>query len=58
MREELSTGHRAKSAGSDLSEPIFSEPHDCADLVNSLQPNEIAEIFQNMQLNTSTAVVL
>jgi hypothetical protein len=36
MREGLSTGPGARSAQSGLSGPIFSGPHDCADLVNFL----------------------
>ena len=37
MRQRLSTDLRARRPGSGLSGPIFSGPHDCADLVNSLQ---------------------
>ena len=36
MRVGLSTGPGARRPGSGLSGPIFSGPHDCADLVNSL----------------------
>jgi hypothetical protein len=36
MRVGLSTGPAARRPGSSLSEPIFSGPHDCAVLVNSL----------------------
>jgi len=42
MRERLSTGLGAKRDESVLSGPIFSGPHDCADLVNSLQLSEIS----------------
>jgi len=35
MRVGLSTDLRARRPGSGLSGPIFSRPHDCADLVNS-----------------------
>ena len=37
MRGGLSTGPGARRAGSGLSWPIFSGPHDCADLVNFCQ---------------------
>ena len=40
MREGLSTAPAAKRPGSGLSGPIFSGPHDCADLVNSLQVHD------------------
>jgi hypothetical protein len=40
MREGLSTGPRAKRSGCGLSGRIFSGPHDCAILVNSLQATE------------------
>jgi hypothetical protein len=45
MREGLSTAPCARRPGSGLSGPIFSGPDDCADLVNSFQPYEIAMIF-------------
>ena len=35
MRVDLSTGCSAKTPESGLSRLIFSEPHDCADLVQS-----------------------
>jgi len=41
MRAGLSTGSGAKWPESGLSGPIFSGPHDCADLVNRLQASEI-----------------
>ena len=40
MRVGLSTGMGVRRPGSGLSRPIFSGPHDCADLVNSLQDSE------------------
>ena len=40
IREWLNTGPAARSLGSGLSGPIFSGPHDCVDLVNSLQVSE------------------
>jgi len=46
MREGLSTGTGARWPGSVLSGPIFSGPHDCADLVNSLQASGIAVFFR------------
>ena len=44
MQEGLNTGPRARRPGSGLSGPIFSGPHDCADLVNSSQDIEFAEV--------------
>ena len=44
MREGLSTGLDATETESGLSGPIFSGPHDCADLVNSSQDIEFAEV--------------
>jgi hypothetical protein len=46
MRVGLSTGLVARRRGSRLSGPVFSVPHDCADLVNSLQSSGIAMFFQ------------
>ena len=45
MREGLSTGPGAKMAQSVLSGPIFSGPHDCADLVKFLQVSDIDQLF-------------
>ena len=45
MRLGLSTGPGAERVGSLLSVPIFSEPHDCADLVNSLQAIDTEMFF-------------
>ena len=46
MREVLSTGPCAGMPESGLSGPIFSGPHDCADLVNSLQASEAVGLFR------------
>ena len=46
MREGLNTGMGARSAESVLLEPVFSGPHDCADLVNSLQASDLAMFFR------------
>ncbi len=46
MRVGLSTGPGARRPGSGLSGPIFSGPHDCADLVNSLQAAGNATFFR------------
>jgi hypothetical protein len=46
MRLWLSTGPAVKRAGTGLSGPIFSGPHDCAILVNSLQASGIAMFFR------------
>ena len=45
MREGLLTGPRPKGRTRVLSGPIFSVPHDCADLVNSLQAFGVAMFF-------------
>jgi len=46
MRVGLSPGRCARWPQSGLSGPIFSGPHDCADLVNSLQASGIAMFFR------------
>jgi len=48
MREGLSTGPAARRPGSGLSGPIFSGPHDCADLVNRLQASEKAVLLASV----------
>lgn len=45
MREGLNTGPGARRDDSVLSGPIFSEPHDCGILVNSLQGTELSYFF-------------
>ena len=46
MREGLLTGLRPEGRACVLSGPIFSGPHDCAILVNSLQPSNISRFFR------------
>ena len=46
MRTGLLTCPGARRDASVLSGPIFSEPHDCTDLVHSLQSHEITTFFQ------------
>ena len=48
MREAMSTAPVAATTEIALSRPIFSGPHDCADLVNSLQVDETEAYFQGL----------
>jgi len=51
MRGGLNTDLRAERTGSVLSGPVFSQPHDCAHLVNCLQPIGVDWNFQALGID-------